>query len=223
VGRHKSDQTPRPLNSGTAVDPPRWRLHSRRALPILAFFAAAGLLALSVIAPNPSAVAAPEAGQTAATGQAQTLIVAKNVIPAAPLPNGIIPAGIVRDNYTVIVKPIAPPPPAPAAAGAPAATPNPGSAQAIANAMVLARGWGEDQYSCLVSLWNRESGWRVNAANPSGAYGIPQALPGSKMASAGADWQTNPATQITWGLNYITAVYATPCGAWAHSQASGWY
>jgi hypothetical protein len=176
-----------------------------------------------VIAPNPSAVAAPEAGQTAATGQAQTLIVAKNVIPAAPLPNGIIPAGIVRDNYTVIVKPIAPPPPAPAAAGAPAATPNPGSAQAIANAMVLARGWGEDQYSCLVSLWNRESGWRVNAANPSGAYGIPQALPGSKMASAGADWQTNPATQITWGLNYITAVYATPCGAWAHSQASGWY
>nr|WP_258374447.1 transglycosylase SLT domain-containing protein [Curtobacterium sp. MCBD17_032] len=104
-----------------------------------------------------------------------------------------------------------------------AATPDPGSAQAIAQQMVAARGWGNDQYSCLVSLWNKESGWRVNAYNPSGAYGIPQSLPGSKMASAGADWQTNPATQITWGLNYITGVYGTPCGAWAHSVSYNWY
>ncbi|WP_254787042.1 transglycosylase SLT domain-containing protein [Curtobacterium sp. MCBA15_001] len=104
-----------------------------------------------------------------------------------------------------------------------AATPNPGSAQEIAQQLVAARGWGSDQYSCLVSLWNKESGWRVNAYNPSGAYGIPQALPGSKMASAGADWQTNPATQITWGLNYISGVYGTPCGAWGHSQSFNWY
>ncbi|MCJ1712671.1 transglycosylase SLT domain-containing protein [Microbacterium sp. M1A1_1b] len=104
-----------------------------------------------------------------------------------------------------------------------AATPDPGSAQAIAQQLVAARGWGSDQYSCLVSLWNKESGWRVNAYNPSGAYGIPQALPGSKMASAGADWQTNPATQITWGLNYISGVYGTPCGAWGHSQSFNWY
>lgn len=106
---------------------------------------------------------------------------------------------------------------------APAATPDPGSAQAIAQQMVAARGWGSDQFNCLVSLWNKESGWRVNAYNPSGAYGIPQALPGSKMASAGADWQTNPATQITWGLNYIAGVYGTPCGAWGHSVANNWY
>ncbi|WP_258366410.1 transglycosylase SLT domain-containing protein [Curtobacterium sp. MCPF17_011] len=106
---------------------------------------------------------------------------------------------------------------------APVATPDPGSAQAIGQQMVAARGWGNDQYSCLVSLWNKESGWRVNAYNPSGAYGIPQSLPGSKMASAGADWQTNPATQITWGLNYITGVYGTPCGAWAHSVSYNWY
>jgi hypothetical protein len=106
---------------------------------------------------------------------------------------------------------------------APVATPDPGSAQAIAQQMITARGWGNDQYSCLVSLWNKESGWRVNAYNPSGAYGIPQALPGSKMASVGADWQTNPATQITWGLNYITGVYGTPCGAWAHSVSYNWY
>ncbi len=104
-----------------------------------------------------------------------------------------------------------------------AAAPDPGSAQEIALAQVTARGWGTDQYNCLVSLWNKESGWRVNAYNPSGAYGIPQALPGSKMATAGADWQTNPATQITWGLNYIAGVYGTPCAAWGHSQAVNWY
>jgi uncharacterized protein YabE (DUF348 family) len=98
-----------------------------------------------------------------------------------------------------------------------------GTAQQIAAGMVAARGWGSDQFSCLVSLWNKESGWRTNAANPSGAYGIPQALPGSKMASAGADWQTSARTQITWGLGYIAAVYGTPCSAWAHSQATNWY
>lgn len=98
-----------------------------------------------------------------------------------------------------------------------------GTAQQIAHDKVLARGWGEDQFSCLVTLWNRESGWRTNAANPSGAYGIPQALPGSKMASAGADWQTNPATQIEWGLGYIAGRYGTPCGALGHSNSVGWY
>jgi uncharacterized protein YabE (DUF348 family) len=109
------------------------------------------------------------------------------------------------------------------AAAPAAATPDPGSAQGIAHDMVIANGWSESDFSCLVSLWNRESGWRVNAANASGAYGIPQALPGSKMASFGADWQTNPATQIAWGLSYISGRYGTPCGAWAHSQSSGWY
>lgn len=113
-----------------------------------------------------------------------------------------------------------------AAASAPAVNINvdPGSAQGIAQSMMAANyGWGDDQFACLVSLWDKESGWRVNAANPSGAYGIPQALPGSKMASAGADWQTNPATQIAWGLGYISGRYGTPCGAWGHSQSTGWY
>lgn len=89
--------------------------------------------------------------------------------------------------------------------------------------MLSAYGWGADQMSCLIPLWDRESGWSVYASNPSGAYGIPQALPGSKMASAGADWQTNPATQIRWGLGYIKSMYVTPCGAWAHEESSGWY
>jgi hypothetical protein len=75
-----------------------------------------------------------------------------------------------------------------------------------------------------VALWNKESHWNVYAHNVrSGAYGIPQALPGDKMATAGADWATNPATQITWGLGYIGGRYGTPCGAWGHSQAKGWY
>ena len=102
--------------------------------------------------------------------------------------------------------------------------PDPDSAKAIGLKMVLERGWGVDQYDCLEWLWDRESHWTVWAMNPSsGAYGIPQALPGDKMASAGADWQTNPVTQITWGLGYIEARYGSPCGAWAHSEDQGWY
>ncbi len=80
------------------------------------------------------------------------------------------------------------------------------------------------QFGCLDSLWGRESGWQVSASNASsGAYGIPQALPGSKMASVGPDWQSNAATQILWGLGYIDGRYGSPCAAWSHSQANGWY
>ena len=101
--------------------------------------------------------------------------------------------------------------------------PSPSSAQGIAYNMLPSFGFSTDQFGCLDDLWNQESGWRYNAENASGAYGIPQALPGSKMASAGSDWQTNPATQIKWGLGYIKSLYGTPCGAWSHEQAYGWY
>jgi len=102
--------------------------------------------------------------------------------------------------------------------------PDPGTAQAIAYAMVASRGWDEAQYGCLVALWSKESGWNHFALNrSSGAYGIPQALPGEKMASAGADWATNPETQISWGLGYIEARYGQPCAAWGHSQQRNWY
>ncbi|GAA3582047.1 hypothetical protein GCM10022198_01580 [Klugiella xanthotipulae] len=101
---------------------------------------------------------------------------------------------------------------------------SPAGAQAYASGQVAARGWGSAQFHCLVSLWTRESSWSYTATNASsGAYGIPQSLPGAKMASAGADWRTNSQTQIIWGLGYITGRYGTPCGAWAHSQALGWY
>jgi hypothetical protein len=94
----------------------------------------------------------------------------------------------------------------------------------IALALLPEFGFDSDQFGCLDSLWSRESGWRVDANNASSsAYGIPQALPGSKMASVGADWAYNPETQIRWGLGYIAGRYGTPCSAWSHSQSSGWY
>jgi hypothetical protein len=110
------------------------------------------------------------------------------------------------------------------ATGPSAAPPNPGTAQSIAYNMLSSFGWSPGTYfSCLNNIWTRESGWMYNAENPSGAYGIPQALPGDKMASAGADWMTNPATQIKWGLGYIKSTYGDPCSAWAFWQAHDYY
>lgn len=105
-----------------------------------------------------------------------------------------------------------------------APTPEPGTAKAYALGYIAKRGWGMDQFSCLVNLWTRESNWRVLAKNSSsGAYGIPQALPGEKMATEGADWATNHETQIRWGVKYIAARYKTPCGAWAFFTEHNWY
>jgi hypothetical protein len=96
--------------------------------------------------------------------------------------------------------------------------------RAIGCAIMLDEGFAIDQFPCLDKLWTKESGWNHKAYNSgSGAYGIPQALPGSKMGSVADDWKTNPATQIKWGLGYIEGRYDDPCGAWAHSQSTGWY
>jgi hypothetical protein len=102
--------------------------------------------------------------------------------------------------------------------------PTPGTNKAVAYAMTSDMGWGIDQYSCLVKLWDRESSWKLTATNKqSGAYGIPQALPGVKMSSEGEDWMTNPETQIRWGVKYIKARYGSACGALAHSNKFNWY
>jgi hypothetical protein len=99
--------------------------------------------------------------------------------------------------------------------------------KALALSMAAAMGWGDSaNQSALVSLWNGESGFATTATNPSsGAFGIPQSLPGSKMASAGADWKTNPATQIKWGLGYIKDTYGSPSAAYAKwlSRSPHWY
>ncbi|MFF3453835.1 transglycosylase SLT domain-containing protein [Streptomyces sp. NPDC002730] len=104
------------------------------------------------------------------------------------------------------------------AAAAPAA--QTGSPKAVAQQMIA----DDAQFQCFSKIVEHESGWNVNATNPSsGAYGLVQALPGGKMASAGADWKTNPATQIKWGLDYMKSRYGSPCGAWSSWQAQGWY
>ncbi len=96
--------------------------------------------------------------------------------------------------------------------------------QALARALMPKSGLSSAEFDCVDNLWASESGWQVHADNPtSSAYGIPQALPGSKMASAGADWENNPETQIRWGLGYIKDRYGTACAAWSFKQGAGWY
>lgn len=99
-----------------------------------------------------------------------------------------------------------------------------GRNQRIGKELAAARGWDGRQWNCLRDLWIKESGWSTRSSNSSGtAWGIPQALPGSKMAKFGSDWRTNPVTQIKWGLHYIDNRYGTPCKAWGHFQSHNWY
>ena len=117
----------------------------------------------------------------------------------------------IAQNYT------APPTPTPVDI-------DPGTNRALGYGLMLDFGFPEEQWQYLDALWRRESGWNHLADNPtSSAYGIPQSLPGIKMAVVGPDWRTNPETQIRWGLAYIAARYGTPEKAWAHSERLGWY
>jgi hypothetical protein len=102
--------------------------------------------------------------------------------------------------------------------------PSAGTAESIGYNMLPSFGFSQStQWGCLYNLWMRESGWVVDAQNPSGAYGIPQAYPASQMASAGSDYLTNPTTQIKWGLGYIKGRYGTPCAAWTFELANNFY
>ncbi|UAJ81153.1 lytic transglycosylase domain-containing protein [Leifsonia sp. ZF2019] len=206
----------------------RPHIRSRALLWGFAFTAAVGFALVNVVDPYSGSAATPAYADTLPTAPTTSRF------GGAPTQSLTAPDSyttqVQRDTVSVKAKPT--PTPTPTAtskssgsSSAPAVgTPDPGTAQAIAYEMLQARGMGDDQFSCLVALWNKESHWNVYAHNTSsGAYGIPQALPGSKMASAGSDWETNPATQITWGLGYITGRYGDPCGAWGHSQSSGWY
>jgi hypothetical protein len=133
----------------------------------------------------------------------------------SPLPRPIprLPA----TGPVVVVVPT--PAPKPRLGSKPAGTPSVAYAKAYALSRI-----GSTQFSCLDRLFTRESNWNPYSRNSSsGAYGIPQALPGDKMAVAGADWRTNPVTQVRWGLSYIASRYGTACNAWAHSQNYGWY
>jgi hypothetical protein len=102
-------------------------------------------------------------------------------------------------------------------------TDTPDGARSLGRVMAGSHGWGAGQFSCLDTLWTNESGWETQAHNGSGAYGIPQALPGPRMAQTGNDWRTNPVTQIRWGLDYIGQRYGTPCGALDYWRSHRWY
>jgi hypothetical protein len=236
MGRHTNVLVPRqPLTAAARPAPRRRSAFSRVAAPTVAFGAAAAFMLVNVVDPTSGAVANPQyqeyqttvAQLARADAQSLSVTTADTAVEIEP-------------GFESVAAPPPPPPPvvptAPSTGsgakqsggtggggGGAVAIPDPGSAKGIARSILASQGMGDDQYACLDYLWTKESGWRVNAYNPSGAYGIPQALPGSKMASVGADWQTNPATQITWGLQYIDSRYGSPCGAKAHSVLKNWY
>jgi Transglycosylase SLT domain len=203
VGRHLGFVLSLSRTLGAGAGPFARQRGYRYFLPAFSFFVSLAIVLVTVIAPDSSAHAASSAAEPTSAVAAQQFSHASDQT-----------STVERDGYRITMKPTAP------AVG----KPDPGTAKAIAYELVLAKGWDEGEYSCLVALWTRESNWNAFAMNPSsGAYGIPQALPGNKMASAGADWATNPATQIRWGLGYIASRYGTPCGAWEHSEDHNWY
>ncbi len=188
----------------------------RVALSVFAMLACAGIALVTVTDPYAGATANPYYQS------------APRVVSEKPqkwkIDGGYVLVDIKRDKYTV-VQPAAPKVSSPSSstAGIASYTTPSGVAQAYAAEQVAAKGWDGSQFTCLVDLWNRESGWNTHAENPSGAYGIPQSLPGSKMAAFGSDWQNDYKVQINWGLAYISGSYGSPCGAWASSQSRGWY
>ena len=189
-------------------------------LSAFAILASAGIALVSITDPY--------AGATAAPYYQKPVLVKASGVQRYKIDGGYVLVDVTRDSFKVVEAPD-PEPAAKTAGGGSNAAPGAsfttpvGVAQTYAAKAVASRGWAPSEFSCLVNLWNRESGWNTHAANPSGAYGIPQSLPGSKMASVGADWQNSYQTQITWGLGYISGSYGSPCGAWGHSNAFGWY
>jgi hypothetical protein len=187
------------------------RSRRRTVLSVLAVLVCAGITLVSVTDPY--------AGATAASFYRQPVLAKQRAVQRFAIDGGYVLVAVKRDRFTTEVVTGGG-----ADAGMPAGPVAPAStAQAYAAGIVASHGWAGSEFSCLVSLWNRESGWNAHAANPSGAYGIPQALPGSKMGVGGGDWQNDYRVQIKWGIGYIAGRYGSPCGAWAHSNAVGSY
>jgi len=190
----------------------RARSPRRALLSLLAIAACAGIALVTVIDPY--------AGATASSFYRQPAFAPHRAVQRFAIDGGVVVVALRRDRFTTQVLGGS----ADAAVAMPSGPVVPAStAQAYAAGIVARRGWAASEFACLVALWNRESGWNAHAANPSGAYGIPQALPGSKMGAAGGDWRNDHRVQIRWGIGYIAGRYGSPCGAWAHSQAVGSY
>lgn len=230
MGRHIEISTSLQLQSRLQAVAGRPQFRARLPLAVFAFIAVCGVLLVNLADPytaSPSWAGSPNSG-----GPAQKY----------DSPFGTTGEALNRDGFTVANEAPAPVPAEPPAAAATASVAtqqpakaatkataptvsNSGDPRAIGQELAAQRGWTGSEWTCLLNLWNKESQWRASAYNPAGpAYGIPQAVPGSKMASAGSDWETNPATQIKWGMQYIASgAYRTPCGAWSHSQQYNWY
>jgi hypothetical protein len=193
------------------------------------------VLALTLTMAGTSALAAPRAHHERV---AITLVAAQlpSQAPTPPLSPPSPRTGPSPASSSTTAAPSAPPPPPPTASARPTptvaprpprtATPTPAARPAPqGDPREYARSQlGDTQFSCLDAIWSRESDWDPTALNPSsGAYGIPQALPASKMASAGEDWHSNAVTQIRWGISYIHSRYGTPCSAWSFWQSHHWY
>jgi hypothetical protein len=233
--RTSIDSRPQRLHQKFIRKPSRLTLSVAGATVLAAVIAVAAVMFSAAPSPLRKAVAAAQAtsGPMAAATlqQLAQLRAARSTLTdqhltvlgiTAPAPAPVVQVPQPAPSPAAPAPAPAPAPQQPAAAAPAPATPS-GTAQQIAMSMLASYGWSSSEFSCLEPLWQRESGWNVYAGNPDGAYGIPQALPGSKMASAGADWQTNAGTQIQWGLGYIQSRYGSPCAAWSHSQATGWY
>lgn len=169
------------------------------------------------VAALPPAVAAPSAAPALASSLPSPLAALGEPEPPVAAP--------ARPQPEVAPRVELKPTPKPKAVEKPKTTSRSSATPTVRQARAYARDRvGSSQFDCLDRLWERESSWNPRAVNrSSGAYGIPQALPGSKMATVADDWRTNPVTQVRWGLRYIDARYGSPCGAWRHSQAEGWY
>lgn len=223
--------TPAP-HGARAVSPVRPVSRRRATLGVFAVLACMGIVLVTVFDPYAGAKASPyyRTPVQVPVGKVQKF----------EIDGGYVLVAAKRDGYRVVAaprpKPVVPPAVGGGAVvaggsvdgGSAAATTSyttpSGVAQAYAAELVAQRGWGQGEFTCLVNLWNKESGWNTHAANlSSGAYGIPQSLPGSKMASFGADWRNDYRVQIQWGLSYVSGRYGSPCGAWGQSQAVGWY
>lgn len=167
-------------------------------------------------AATPSATATPSASASASPTPSATSTPSQAAAPA--------PAAVAAQAAAPAAPAAPPAPPAPVAPAAPVAVDDPSAAQAYAASLLPSYGWGQGEMSALITLWNKESDWRTTATNASsGAYGIGQSLPADKMATEGADWQTNYQTQIRWGLNYIKERYGSPSAAWSFHLAHNWY
>jgi hypothetical protein len=216
----------------TAPSSSRYRPPASRRRAVLGFFAVLACMGIALVT-----VCDPYAGAKASPYYKTPVLMPAGKVQKFTIEGGYVLAAAKRDSFKVVAAPVAPQAlPVPGAMGSHVAgdgsasapvptsytTPS-GTAQAYAAELVSQKGWSPGEFTCLVNLWNRESGWNTHAYNPSGAYGIPQALPGSKMSSFGADWQNDYRVQIQWGLSYVSGRYGSPCGAWGHSQGFGWY